>query len=221
MIENIGLNTNRLSREYINSCELLRFNRKITIIKDNENLLKTTRFLKNYDKLGFDTETKPAFKKGTVNPLSLIQLATFDEAFIIQVKFISNLTPLADIFENEEIKKIGVGIKDDLKKLKEIIDFEPNGFVDLAKIAEQKGIIQTGLRALSVRYLQKRISKTVQKSNWHTNELTNKQIIYAATDAWAALKLYEPLINDNTDYRKFLEEEPEENQQLQLQLPPE
>jgi ribonuclease D len=217
--DNYGLTVNRLEREYINSLDILRFEGKIHIIDNDRKLKETIRKLIKFNKIGFDTETKPSFKKGIVNPLAIIQFATKEEAYILQLKFIKNLTPLVQIFESTNIKKIGVGLKDDLKKLKELLEFEPNSFIDLSKIAESKGIIQTGLRALSSRYLQKRISKTSQKSNWSADKLTEKQKIYAATDAWAALMIYDLLINDNIDYRQFNEEE--NPQQSQLQLPPE
>ncbi len=220
-IENECFNKNRLSREFINSFDLLRFEGRIHTINNDKKLNKAINKLSQFDILGFDTETKPAFKKGVVHPLSLIQLATHNEAYLIQLKHITDLSPLVPLLENSDIKKVGVGLSDDLKKMQELIEHTPQAFIDLSAIAKEKGIIQTGLRALSVRYLNGRISKTAQKSNWGTDKLTDKQKIYAATDAWAALKIYDLIRNDNTDYRQYLENEDLINQQSQLQLPSE
>ena len=219
--ENECLCKNRLSRELINSFDLLRFEGRIHTVNDDKKLNKAVNKLSQFDILGFDTETKPSFKKGIVHPLSLIQFATNNDAYLIQLKHITDLNPLKPLLENSDIKKVGVGLRDDLKKMQELIEHTPQAFIDLSVIAKEKGIIQIGLRALSVRYLNGRISKTAQKSNWGADKLTDKQKVYAATDAWAALKIYDLINKDKTDYRQYLENEDLINQQSQEQPPSE
>ncbi|HLP45911.1 MAG TPA: 3'-5' exonuclease domain-containing protein 2, partial [Candidatus Kapabacteria bacterium] len=83
------------------------------------------------------------------------------------------------------------------------------GFIDLCKIAKEKGIIQVGARALTARYLGRRLVKTAQKTNWAQSRLSHKQQVYAASDAWICLEIYPHLLADPTDYRQFIEEDPE------------
>jgi ribonuclease D len=196
----------RIDKDYINSLPILRFSGKIELVDTKDKLNDICIFLSKQIHLGFDTESRPAFKKGTHYPISIIQLATKDVAYIIQVKKTGISDLLVDIFENKNILKIGVGLKDDIKKIKELRNFEDNGFVDLSKIAESKGIIQSGIRALSARYLGYRISKTSRQSNWALDNLTDKQLNYAATDAWISLVLYNYVINDEHNYREEKEE---------------
>ena len=196
----------RIDRDYINSLPILRFSGEIILVDNKEKLEEICNLLLKEDKLGFDTESRPAFKKGKTYPVSIIQLATKDKAYVIQIKKTGISDSLIKIFENENILKIGIGLKDDIKKIKELRDFEDKSFIDLSKIAESKGIIQSGLRALSARYLGYRISKTSRQSNWALENLTPKQLNYAATDAWVSLLLYDFVLNDTNDYRQEDEE---------------
>jgi ribonuclease D len=157
--------------------------------------------------VGFDTESKPAFKKGISYPISLLQLATHDTAYLFQLKKTGFSDALADFLANEKFKKIGIGVNADIEKLQELKKFIPRGFIDLSKIAKDKGIIQVGARALTARYLGRRLVKTAQKTNWAQPQLSWKQRVYAAADAWVCLQVYPRLSSDATDYRQFSEAE--------------
>lgn len=168
------------------------------------------RQLRNETYVGFDTESRPAFKKGTSYPISLVQLATQNRAYLFQLEKTGFSDALADFFADSSIKKIGVGVKNDIEKLQELRRFTPAGFIDLSHIAKEKGIIQIGARGLTARYIGRRLVKTSQKTNWAHPYLTRKQQIYAASDAWICLQIYPHLMADLTDYRQFIEEESEE-----------
>jgi ribonuclease D len=157
--------------------------------------------------VGFDTESRPSFTKGKSYPISLVQFATEDTAYLFQMKKTGFPDRLVQFLESEQVKKIGVGIKNDIEKLQEQRKFKARGFVDLSKIAHEKGIIQVGLRGLTARYIEHRITKTAQKTNWAQPQLTRKQQIYAASDAWMCLRIYPHLLADKTNYRQFKEEE--------------
>ncbi len=192
----------RISKEYINSLPLLKFEGEIVIIKDRKAGLKAIKELRKYDKVGFDTESRPSFRAGVSYPVSLLQLATEDKAYLFQLRTARFTDEMAEFMSDENILKIGIGLKDDIEKLKQFKKFKARGFVDLSTLAAKKGIVQPGVRALAARYLGVRISKTAQRTNWATPELNSKQIKYAATDAWICLKLYPYVLSDKNNYRQ-------------------
>lgn len=140
--------------------------------------------------LGFDTESKPSFKKGKNNGIALLQLSTENTALIIRVKEVGITPPLKAILENEKIIKVGAAIRDDLRGLQNISNFNPKGFVDLQKIAPTFNIEVQSVRKLAAIVLGARVSKTQQLSNWESTELTGAQIDYAATDAWVCREIF-------------------------------
>ena len=204
------LQANRLSKEYINSLPVIRFEGEVVVVNLKEQEEEVIRQLRNETWVGFDTESKPAFKKGISYPVSLVQLATHDTAYLFQLDKIGFSDELIDFLADGSIKKIGIGVKNDIKKLQELREFTAAGFIDLSQIAKEKGIIQIGARGLTARYIERRLAKTAQKTNWAQSQLTRKQLIYAACDAWICLEIYPHLLADDTDYRQFIEEESEE-----------
>jgi ribonuclease D len=201
------LMANRLSRDYINSLPIIRFEGYVVVVTSEDQAAAAIERLQRESLVGFDTESRPSFTRGKSYPISLVQLATEDTAYLFQLKKTGFTNKLLEFLENENVKKIGVGIKNDIEKLQELRKFKAGGFIDLSAIASEKGIIQVGLRGLTARYIEHRITKTAQKTNWAQTQLTKKQQIYAASDAWICLRIYPRLLEDGTNYRKFLEEE--------------
>lgn len=140
--------------------------------------------------LGFDTETKPAFKKGVFNEVSLLQLSTSEKAFLLRLNRIGLPREIIDIFSDPSIIKAGVAIHDDIAGLQGIEKFEPDGFIDLQDYVKDYGILDNGLKKLSANILGFQISKRQQTSNWEQDQLTTAQIEYAATDAWVCHQIY-------------------------------
>jgi len=143
--------------------------------------------------LGFDTESKPSFKKGRNNGIALVQLSDQKTALIIRVKEVGLPNELVAILENEKIVKVGAAIRDDLKGLKSIRNFNPKGFVDLQQIAVNYNIEGQSVRKLAAIVLGVRVSKSQQLSNWEAESLSFAQIDYAATDAWVCREIYQKL----------------------------
>jgi ribonuclease D len=199
--------TNRISKEYINSLPIIRFDGDVVMVTSEQQADDVLKSLMEEPWVGFDTESKPSFTKGTLYPVSLVQFSTQDTAYLLQLKKTGFTDGLVELLENKHIKKIGVGIKADIVKLQELRPFIPGGFVDLSELASAKGIIQVGVRGLTARYLHHRLPKTAQKTNWARSELTMKQQIYAASDAWICLQIYPLILEDTTDYRKFHNDE--------------
>lgn len=191
---------NRLSREYINSLPVIRFQGKVILINDDNQVGEIVRRLEGEEYVGFDTESRPSFTKGIAYPVSLIQIATDHTAFLFQSINDGFPSLLWDFLADPDIKKIGIGLKGDMEKLKDFHEFRAGGFIDLSKLATQKGIIQIGARALCARYLNHRLVKSSQRTNWANPNLTEKQKLYAATDAWICLKLYPHILSDPNTY---------------------
>jgi ribonuclease D len=140
--------------------------------------------------LGFDTETRPTFKKGQSHNPSLVQLAGSQAVYLFQLKRLDCAATLTSIFDNTHICKTGIAIGRDLADLQKVFSFKPANFLDLGDIAKAVGYEQTGVRNLVGMFLGGRITKSAQTSNWAAPTLTAKQITYAATDAWASRQLY-------------------------------
>lgn len=190
----------RLDKEWINTLSPIQFEGNIKVISDRREVDRVVHKLMQVRQLGFDTETRPAFKKGVNHPVALLQLATRDTAYLFQL-LRTGLTPsIVELLSSPRVKKIGIGVRDDIVKLRERVPFQPGGFVDLSEIADNKGIVQVGARALVARYLRHRLIKSSQRSNWAAPRLTERQVRYAATDAWICLKLYPLLLADHRDY---------------------
>ncbi len=140
--------------------------------------------------LGFDTETRPAFRKGESYDPSLLQLATGSEVYLFQIQQCGLTPALLKVLSSSKIIKAGVAIDRDVSELKEMAHFEPAGFIELATCAKEAKIKNLGLRGLTAILFEFRISKKEQVSNWARKELTESQQTYAATDAWLGRRIY-------------------------------
>jgi ribonuclease D len=181
--------------EYVRSLPVMSFPGIINLIDHTADFEKIKPVLLNENILGFDTETKPSFKKGRYHQVALLQLSTRDQAFLFRLNKVQLPEFVIEILENKDITKIGVALKDDLNGLNKVVPFEPNGFIDLQQFVKQFGIEDNGLKKLVANVLGFRISKKSQTSNWEQVELTREQLEYAATDAWVCRQMYEILIN--------------------------
>lgn len=140
--------------------------------------------------LGFDTETRPAFRKGESYPPALAQLAGEKLVWIFALQRTDCSSVLREIFETQSSVKAGIGIAEDLRQLRKVFAFDPAAVVDVGALARRQGVEQTGLRNLAGMVLGYRIPKGKRTSNWAAARLTPQQIGYAAMDAWAARELY-------------------------------
>ncbi|MEN8153994.1 MAG: 3'-5' exonuclease [Acidobacteriota bacterium] len=197
---------NRLSKDFINSLSIIKFNGEVKLINREDEAEQIVKKLKKEQLLGFDTESKPSFRPGVSHPISLIQIATLDTAYLFQVNGNGIYPHIKPLLVSKKVKKIGIGLAHDITKLKGFNGTTLEGLIDLGTIAKGKGIIQTGARGLTARYLNKRLVKTSQTTNWAKEILSEKQKTYAATDAWICLMIYPLLINDNIDYHKLEDE---------------
>ena len=166
------------------------FEGKIHLIEKVEELTAAVNYLKIQPILGFDTETRPTFKKGQNHQVALLQLSTADEAFLFRTHLIGLSPGLIRILATPSILKIGAAIRDDIKILQKIAPFKPGGFVELQELVKEYGIENFSLKKLAAIVQGVRISKSQRLTNWEATILTEQQQIYAATDAWIAYMIY-------------------------------
>ena len=179
-----------ITKEAINALPPTAYEGKIEVIDYPADVERAVSALSREKILGFDTESRPAFKKGEHHPIALLQLCGSETAYLFRLKNIGLSKDLIGILANPQIKKVGVAIHDDLKGLKKISPFNPEGFVELADLAKKMELTNLGLRSLAAIFLERKISKSAKLSNWEKPELDLQQRIYAATDAWIGRELY-------------------------------
>lgn len=183
-----------ISNDELAELPLSSFEGVVHVIEQPEEIAAALEYLKKQEILGFDTETRPAFKKGQTFPVSLLQLATSDQAFLFRVNKIGLPVGLIKILTSPKILKIGVAIRDDIKILQRIVPFKPGGFIELQDLVKNYGIENFSLKKLSALVLGFRISKSQRLTNWDAPELSEQQLIYGATDAWVACEIYKQLL---------------------------
>lgn len=182
-----------ITHEAIQALPLRAFEGRVQVITELHQLERALPYLKDQPMVGFDTETRPSFKKGQYFPVSLIQLATRERAFLIRLKNIGLAQDIIHVLENVTLIKAGVALHDDIKALQKLQPFTAAGFVDLAVRARQRGLQVESVKKLTALLLGFRISKSAQTSNWDDPNLNEKQISYAATDAWVCWEIYQKL----------------------------
>ena len=171
------------------------FDGDIIVIDSEEQLLKACRDLASQSIIGFDTETRPSFKAGVSNRVALLQLSTSKRCYLIRLCRMKLHKEVLRILSNADILKIGADVAGDIRALHTLRNFTERGFVDLQHIASDWGIEEKSLRKLSAIVLGERVSKAQRLSNWEAGTLTPQQRMYAATDAWVCIKIYEKLMS--------------------------
>ncbi len=184
-----------ITNEEINLLPLGAFDGKIVVISEVDTLKSAFEEIHDHRYIGFDTETKPVFVRGQYNKVAILQIALPEKVFIIRLKGTGLASEIIHFLQEPGIQKIGVAIRDDIKALQHLKRFNPEGFVDLAHLSKAAGLEVESVKKLTALLLGFRISKSAQTSNWEAEELNEKQISYAATDAWVCLKIYEILLN--------------------------
>lgn len=185
-----------ITKEELTELPLKWFDGDVYVIDKPNQVDDVADYLSAQRVIGFDTETRPSFKKGVVNKVALLQFATPNDAFLIRVNKVGLPASLRKILASPNIIKPGVAIRDDIKGLQGIARFNPGGFVELQDYAKDLGIQNFSLKKLTAIVLGFRISKSQQLSNWEADHLTEAQQIYAATDAWTSLKIYQHFPNN-------------------------
>lgn len=184
---------NKISNEEVAALSAIHFDGEIVVVDTDEALDVVCRHLAEQSVLGFDTETRPSFKAGVTNKVSLLQLSTYERCYLIRLNKVKFSNKLMSILQRSDIMKIGADVAGDLRSLNKLRSFTPRGFVDLQSEVGKFGIEDKSLRKMSGIVLGQRVSKAQRLSNWEAQSFTEQQMMYAATDAWVCLKIYDKL----------------------------
>jgi ribonuclease D len=179
-----------ITPEAVNALPVLRYEGEIVLVQDARALTRMQAEAMQCASVGFDTETRPAFRPGESYLPSVFQLATGRAVYVLQLARMDFSGPLAALLAHAAIAKAGVSVADDLKQLRKVFPFEEAGVVDLGIVAKRHGFRQTGVRNLAALVLGIRVPKGAKTTNWAAPRLSEQQLVYAATDAWVCRLLY-------------------------------
>jgi 3'-5' exonuclease domain protein len=192
----------KTEKDFVTNLPRFVFNGDIKVIQRIEDVTQAVEQLSSSEILGIDTETRPSFRKGTIHKVALLQVANEDLCCLFQLSCFGFALDLIHLLSNKAIKKVGLSLKDDFFMLSKRHKFDPQNCVDLQDYAKEMGIKDMSLQKLFANVFHQRISKSAQLSNWEASVYTQSQKLYAATDAYACLKLYKELkrLKETNDY---------------------
>lgn len=183
----------KYDKQLIGALPRVQFNGRIILILNESDADKAVSFLLSQPILGFDTETRPSFKKGISHKVALLQVSTEDTCFLFRLNRTGITTSIKQLLEDKSIIKVGLSVHDDLRMLSKRCDFTPGKFIDIQKVIKEFGIQDMSLQKIYANIFGEKIAKNQQLSNWEADSLTEAQQIYAATDAWACIQIYREL----------------------------
>lgn len=203
---------NKFDKALIPDLPRVLFEGRIFVIQTEAEANKAVDYLKTSALLGFDTETRPSFKKGMLNKVALLQLSTEDTCFLFRLNTIGVPSSVVQLLQDENVMKVGLSLHDDFVSLHRRTDFEPKAFLDLQDYVKDFGISDMSLQKLYANIFGQKITKGQRLTNWEADVLTEGQKMYAATDAWACIRIYRELedLRSTGDFElKMVAEEPD------------
>ena len=202
---------NRFDKKLIAKLPVAAFGGRIITVISPEETRKAVDYLLSFPLLGIDTETRPSFKKGKQNIVSLLQVSSEDTCVLFRLNHTGMTEHIVRLLEDTKVPKVGLSLHDDILSLQRRKSFTPGNFIDLQHLVKEIGIEDMSLQKLYANLFQQKISKGQQLSNWEADVLTDKQKSYAATDAWACIMLYKEFLNLKSSGNFSLEVVEEEN----------
>lgn len=201
---------NKFDKKDIAALPRVLFEGRIFVVQTEQEAQKAVSYLLSQPLLGFDTETRPSFRPGPMRSVALLQVATQDTCFLFRLNRIGLPQALVGLLGDRRIPKIALSWKDDTKQLQRLQRFEMGDFVELQSYVREFGIEDASLQKLYANVFGQKISKGQQLSNWENDVLSEAQQRYAATDAWACVRLYEELerLKETKDWELKKYEEP-------------
>lgn len=184
---------NKYDKKEIARLPVAAFEGRIIVINTAGEAERAVDYLLSHALLGIDTETRPSFRKGVTYKVALLQVATTTHCFLFRLNLIGMTPAIIRLLEDKTVPKVGLSCHDDLLSLKRRTLFTPGFFIDIQEMVGKIGIEDLSLQKLYANLFGLRIRKREQLSNWENTNLTDAQKRYAATDAWACIKIYQEL----------------------------
>lgn len=182
-----------ITNDEASNLPVARFEGETIVVESEAEVAAACAYLREHTLLGFDTETRPSFVPRTSNRVALLQLYGGSRCYLFRLNRIGLPKEVANLLSDERIVKVGVAVRNDITGLMQLRHFTARGFVDLQDEVGRYGIENKSLRKIAGIVLGHKISKAQRLSNWEANTLTQQQIVYAATDAWACIEIFEVL----------------------------
>jgi len=203
---------NKFDKKAINDLPIIQFPGKIVTVISESEADRAVDFLLSKDLLGVDTETRPTFRKGFLHKVSLLQVSTNDTCFLFRLNQIGMTPSIIRLLGNTKVPMVGISWHDDLCALRRRCEFTPGLFIDIQDMAGKLGIKDMSLQKIYANIFHRKISKRQRLTNWDADALSDKQKMYAATDAWACINLYYEImrLEEMGDYTLIIKEEPVE-----------
>ena len=184
---------NKFDKAKIAALPRVLFKGRIVVVLTERDADKAVRYLLSQPILGVDTETRPSFKKGETHQVALLQVSSYDVCFLFRLNQLGMSPSVKRLLEDTRVPKIGLSLRDDLLSLHKLGDFNAGYFIDLQDHMREIGVEDLSLQKLYANFFAQKISKREQLTNWEADILQDKQKLYAATDAWSCIMLYEEL----------------------------
>ena len=186
---------------------------RIFVVYTESDAEKAVAYLKDQRIVGVDTETRPSFKRGTTHKVALLQISTQDTCFLFRLNRIGMPDSLQEFLMSDTLK-IGLSLKDDFNSLRKRQDMHPDrgNWIELQEYVGKFGIEDRSLQKIYANLFGEKISKNQRLSNWEADVLSEGQKLYAATDAWACVEIYNCLSElESTGNYEIIQNEPIES----------
>ncbi|MDD6891770.1 MAG: 3'-5' exonuclease domain-containing protein 2 [Bacteroidales bacterium] len=182
---------NRISKQEVAEMPKEVFGGRIFVVFTEEEARKAIDYLNTHAVVGVDTETRPSFKKGTVHKVALLQVSTTDTCFLFRLNRLG-LPDFLEEFLQNDVLKVGLSLKDDFAAMRRRNNGDPRtgNWVELQDYVAKMGIQEMSLQKIYALLFGRKISKSQRLTNWEADALTEAQCLYAATDAWSCVKMY-------------------------------
>lgn len=185
---------NKYDKTKIAALPRVTFDGCIVVVVTEREAEKAVQYLLSQPILGVDTETRPTFKRGQLHQVALLQVSSHEVCFLFRLNLLGMSPAVKRLLEDAVVPKIGLSLRDDLHALHALGDFENGNYIDLQDHVKEIGVEDLSLQKLYANFFGLRISKREQLTNWEADILNDRQKMYAATDAWSCIMLYEELM---------------------------
>lgn len=182
---------NKISKQQVAEMPKENFPGRIFVVYTEADARKAVKYLNTHSIVGVDTETRPSFRRGKMHNVALLQISTHDTCFLFRLNHLG-LPDFLDEFLRNNVLKVGLSLRDDFAMLRKRNqgDLREGNWVELQDYVPRFGIEEKSLQKIYALLFGKKISKAQRLSNWEAEVLTEAQQLYAATDAWACVEIY-------------------------------